>query len=515
MTEQNNKLQQEIINEQVEKNATLLLESQRVGRTGSYFIDFKTKCWSCTSSLDEILGIDAEYIKTTDSYFDLIHPDDRKMMKNYFQREIIEEKQNFEKEYRIIRKNDGAIRWMYGFGKLDLQESNPYSMYGIVQDITQRKQTEEKLHESEKRYKIITENTLDIVFALDKKGTIVYMNKSVFDILGYENEDVIGTSFTKFVPKKAIPQYFLKLKDVFLQKEIHNFQTQIYSKEGKLMDVEINGKLVTQENELMALGTIRDVTEKKLVEKKLLSNNKELKELNATKDKFFSIIAHDLKNPFNAILGFSQILNEEINDENYLEAKKYSSIIYQSSKRAMDLLKNLFEWSLSHTGKMVFSPEYFELARLIDEVITLLSDVAKQKSIVIKKTTFPISFVYADKNMISTVLRNLISNAIKFTDLNGEIVISIAKQEGEIIISVEDNGIGIAKDRMVKIFQIDKNISTQGTQNELGTGLGLILCKEFVDQHNGRIIVKSKVGKGSKFSFTLPYDSSINEQKYS
>jgi len=170
----------------------------------------------------------------------------------------------------------------------------------------------------------------------------------------------------------------------------------------------------------------------------------------------------------------------------------------------MDLLMNLMEWSQSQIGRMVFNPEYFVIGELIDEVILLLSDAAKLKSIIIRKALLPNTIVYADKNMISTVLRNLISNAIKFTHLNGEIIIPIVKKEGEIIVSVDDNGVGMTQDKIDRIFQIDENYSTPGTQNEKGTGLGVIICKKFVEKHGGKIWVDSKVGIGSTFYFSLP-----------
>lgn len=232
--------------------------------------------------------------------------------------------------------------------------------------------------------------------------------------------------------------------------------------------------------------------------------NNELLKSNDQKDKFLSIIAHDLKSPFNSILGFSEILCEQVAEKNYQGIVEYSDIIHQSSKRAMDLLMNLMEWSQSQIGRMVFNPEYFVIGELIDEVILLLSDTAKLKSIIIRKALLPNTIVYADKNMISTVLRNLISNAIKFTHLNGEIIIPIVKKEGEIIVSVDDNGVGMTQDKIDRIFRIDENYSTPGTQNERGTGLGVIICKKFVEKHGGKIWVDSKVGIGSTFYFSLP-----------
>jgi signal transduction histidine kinase len=229
-----------------------------------------------------------------------------------------------------------------------------------------------------------------------------------------------------------------------------------------------------------------------------------LHELNATKDKFFSIIAHDLKSPFNAIIGFSEILIEQVQEKNYEYAMEYAVIIQDSSKRAMDLLMNLMEWSRSQTGRMEFNPEPLEVVGVIRDVIALLNDTAKQKSITITTNTPDSAQVIADKAMVATILRNLISNAIKFTERGGKIVISAQQNTAELIVAVQDNGVGMSKEIIDKLFRIDVNHSTLGTQSEKGTGLGLILCKEFIEKHGGKIWVESEEDKGSKFVFSIP-----------
>jgi signal transduction histidine kinase len=255
---------------------------------------------------------------------------------------------------------------------------------------------------------------------------------------------------------------------------------------------------------LATIAQGQDITERKKAEQEIKLKNEELHELNATKDKFFSIIAHDLKSPFNSIMGFSELLIEQIKENDYAGIEKYAQIILDSSERAVELLMNLMEWSRSQTGRMEFNPEYFELVDFIDEVSDLFDDIAGQKSIIIKKDLPHNAPVFADKAMISTVFRNLISNAIKFTKPGGEIFISINQKQNEITVSVKDSGIGIPAGRIDNLFRIDENYSTPGTNNEKGTGLGLILCKEFIEKHGGRIWVESEPDKGSTFSFSLP-----------
>ncbi|NQU51610.1 MAG: HAMP domain-containing histidine kinase [Bacteroidetes bacterium] len=266
-------------------------------------------------------------------------------------------------------------------------------------------------------------------------------------------------------------------------------------------------ELTEENNELdaIAIGINMMIDNIRENNNKINSLNEELLKLNAQKDKFFSIIAHDLKSPFNSILGFSKILSEQIVEENYQELKEYSDIINQSSKRAMELLMNLFEWSLINTGRIEYTPEYFEIGDLINETVLLLSDASNQKSIAVKKAILPNTIVYADRIMMGAVLRNIITNAIKFTYLQGKIVISTERKQNELLISVHDNGVGITKDRITDLFEIDKSDSTLGTQNEKGTGLGVILCKEFVEKNGGKLWVESEVDKGSIFYFTIPF----------
>lgn len=257
----------------------------------------------------------------------------------------------------------------------------------------------------------------------------------------------------------------------------------------------------------MAIANARKYSELAYANQALRVSEAELSELNATKDKFFSIIAHDLKSPFNSIVGFSEILVEQITKKDYNGIEKYAGFIINSSQRAMDLLMNLMEWARSQTGRIEFNPQQFDLSEFINEITPMFDDIAGQKKIEIKKVLPDCISVSADQAMISTVLRNLISNAIKFTKPGGEIILAVTKEKNKLTVSVKDNGIGIPNDIIDKLFRIDENITTYGTANETGTGLGLILCKEFIEKHDEEIWVVSEEGKGSTFYFTLPYNA--------
>lgn len=244
----------------------------------------------------------------------------------------------------------------------------------------------------------------------------------------------------------------------------------------------------------------------KKAEQALKDSEAKLQESNKTKDKFFSIIAHDLRSPFNTLLGFSDILSKNHKKYDVEERERIIKLINNSSKNTFNLLENLLTWSRSQLGRIEFLPKEINIKALIYEIVLLFQSNAKNKSIGLFYDTETNISVYADKNMTNTVLRNLITNAIKFTKKNGTVTISVSetKKQDFIEISVTDTGVGIAKDKIDELFRIDKDTSTPGTENESGTGLGLILCKEFVEKHGGEIWVESEVDKGSKFIFTLP-----------
>ncbi len=251
----------------------------------------------------------------------------------------------------------------------------------------------------------------------------------------------------------------------------------------------------------------RSMNESLIIEKEKVEESEEkLRESNQTKDKFFSIIAHDLKSPFNAILGFSQLLmknHKKYDDDKRDELIKYVNI---SAINTFKLLENLLTWSRSQSDRIEFSPEKVNLKTIIYEITLVLQKTAESKNIKLVDNADIELFANVDRNMLDTILRNLITNAIKFTNTSGTVTVSAneTKDPRFIEISVTDTGVGIPKDRIDDLFRIDKNTSTEGTAEEKGTGLGLILCKEFVEKHGGKIRIESEIDKGSSFIFTLP-----------
>lgn len=236
----------------------------------------------------------------------------------------------------------------------------------------------------------------------------------------------------------------------------------------------------------------------------LEKQRKELEALNTTKDKFFAIIAHDLKNPFSTVLGISELLAREFESFDPESLKEFITQIYKYSNNTYNLLENLLQWSMVQTGRMPMSPSTINLASIIDENVELLMGNAKQKKITIESLASNGFKAFADVNMLTTVVRNLLSNAIKFTSNGGNIKVNIAEEGLTWKVSVTDTGIGISEKDMKNLFLLDSNPTSIGTSQEKGTGLGLILCKEFVERNHGKIGVNSLIGSGTTFWFTVP-----------
>ncbi|MDD2305207.1 MAG: PAS domain-containing sensor histidine kinase [Prolixibacteraceae bacterium] len=373
-------------------------------------------------------------------------------------------------------------------------------------EISERKKTGKYPIDVDEKFNQLIKNSFDIIVLLDSDGIQRFVSDSCEKILGYSPEELTNISVIDSMihpddQEKAITEFRNILNNV----GVGGTQYRHKHKNGGWVYLEAFGSnQITNPSINAVVLNVRDITDRKIAEEKLMENEARLKELVATKDKFFTIIGHDLKSPFNSIVGFSDLLVAQIQGQDYQGIERYATIIQNSSQEAMNLLTNLLEWSRAQTGKVEFNPEYIELVSFINGVSNLFWGAAQQKSITISCELPHNMPVFADKAMLSTILRNLISNGLKFTNPGGKIVISTEQKNNEVVVSVADNGIGIKKENINKLFLIEESCSTVGTRNEKGTGLGLMLCKEFIEKHTGRLWVESEEGKGSIFNFTIP-----------
>jgi signal transduction histidine kinase len=360
-------------------------------------------------------------------------------------------------------------------------------------------------------------------FTLSKEGKILELNLSGAKMLGKERELLRNSFFGFFVSDDTKPVFSSFLSKVFTS-NTRELCEVILSINNKLpLYVFITGILTQCGNQCFL--TLVDTTERKqakeelktkldeliiankelmLTEQALKENGSKLLQLNDDKDRFISILGHDLRSPFSGLLGLSDLLMGSIRKLDIDEIEVFVNYINSSAKNTYNLLDNLLMWGRSQADRIPFDPQNLNLTFICKDVLQILNPNAIAKNITIYSSEVNGINVFADANMMKTILRNLISNAIKFTNKNGAINISARKNDSNVIISVSDNGIGIETEILNTLFDISKIHTTPGTAEEEGTGLGLIICKEFVEKHNGKICVESVFGKGSRFYFTIP-----------
>lgn len=372
-------------------------------------------------------------------------------------------------------------------------------------DITAQKNEMVKIQTLATRYKRLFESAKDGLLIMDAETfQVIDVNSSLIQMLGSSYDELLGKKLWEFDVFKNNPL----VKDALLELQVTGFvrldDVTVETNDGQIMNAEIVSNAFMVENKKMIQCDIRDVTERKKTDQALKETVTKLREDNSNKDKFFSIIAHDLRRPFGCIIGYSNLLAENVHEQRYDKIEEYATIVQNSSWRAMDLLMNLVEWSQSQMGRISFKPADVELSSIVVEVAELSRDFARQKSINLTWNVPNGIMFYADRAMICIILRNLVSNAVKFTNQGGNVVINAHQTPHEVMFSVNDDGIGMDTSTIEKLFRSDERYTTFGTQREMGTGLGLLLCKEFVEKHGGKIWVESHLGKGSSFYFTIP-----------
>lgn len=352
--------------------------------------------------------------------------------------------------------------------------------------------------ESEQYLKVITSTIPELIFVMDEDGRYLDVMIADEEVLTYAKEKYIGKLIDEVMPESLASKLKEAITNAISQKTKQAIEYEIESSTGMVcyearlafLDIKINDKKC-------AIIIAHDITDRKKAEQDLM-------ELNATKDKFFTILAHDLKNPFNAILTFSKMLETEMEQNTLEESKRLAKFIYTSSELAFDLLDNLLQWARSQTGRLEFRPQKFILSHLVENVVNLAEAQALNKKISVSANVPNNIAVFADLNLTKTILRNLISNAIKYTQPEGKITVEVEKIPGFAQVIVSDTGIGIPPQKLHKLFHIESVFSTLGTENERGTGLGLILCMEFVKLQGGTIWIESEEHKGSRVMFTIP-----------
>ncbi len=479
-------------NERIQK---LLEDSQKAGKIGGWEFNIDTLELKWTREMYNIHEVDLNFKPNVDQRVNFYTPESVPAVNNAIQR-AIEYAEPFDLDSEIITAK-GNRRSVKAIGKPDLENRR---IYGLFQDITERKLADQALKTSEEKYRNLFEKAQVGMFRTRMDGSkILDVNEKLLQTLGYSYEEMVESPSTirynNLEQRKELIQLLQK------NESVANFEVEMLKKDNSVITVLLSVTGYPEEGILE--GSFIDITDRKHAEEALQNSEAELRELNATKDKFFSIIAHDLKSPFNSILGFSEMLKDEARDLDIDSIVEYAGIINSSVLHTFGLLENLLDWARMQQGRIPFEPQKILLNSIVNAEFEGLKNSADQKNIELNNYINQNLIITADENMISTVLRNLVSNAIKFTPNGGEVKVEASVEDDNVKISVSDTGIGIKPETIRKLFKIETSFTTRGTENEKGTGLGLLLCKEFVEKHGGKVWVESAVGKGSCFNFTL------------
>ncbi|NCC73751.1 MAG: PAS domain S-box protein [Sphingobacteriia bacterium] len=452
----------------------------------------------------EMVGYTVEEAPSLAEWWKLAYPDEeyrseiRKKWDTAVAKAILSKSEIQPFEVFVICK-DGSVKYLE-IGFVAIGERNIVSFV----DISHRKKLEEMLIEKNEETNRFFSSSLDLLCIATTDGRFIRLNPEWEKVLGYSVEELEESLFLSYIhPDDLAPTYdaIAQLKD---GEDVLSFENRYRCKNGTYRWIEWRSKPYGSK----IYASARDVTDSKQTQTILKENEHRLKELNATKDKLISIIAHDLKNPFNSIIGFSNLLKSEARNLDISEIEEFGKMIFNSASNAFQLLENLLDWARMQQGNIAYQPRNFVLAESVSESIETLNEVALQKDITLDSKIDVATLVHADENMIKTVLRNLLSNAIKFTKPGGRVEIT-SKENGDfLLVSISDNGIGISEANQKQLFEIGSGFTSRGTSNEKGTGLGLILCKEFIEKQGGKIRVESQENKGTTFTFTVPLSKS-------
>ena len=445
---------------------------------------------------------------------EITHPDYiKKSVENtdrLYKREIPE----YKTEKIYVKKNKELFWGNVTVSHIHDNAGNFHHFFVLIEDITERKKAETAVRISENKYRRLHETMMDGFIYVNMEGTIIESNESFRNMLGYEQKELTKLTYKDITPAKWHDYESKILSEQILIKGYSDvYEKEFIKKDKTIFQVELHTFLIKDENgnnEGM-WAIVRDITERKRTQAEIINNDKklrkyseELEKLNTAKDKFFKIIAHDLKSPFHSLQNLTSMIIDEIDS---MDKGKILTIITKLNvliKNQYKLLENMLFWSQIQTGRMEYNPVDILLSKSINQVFDILNAALSEKNINFVNSVHRNKVIRADKNMLNSILQNLIYNAVKFTNPGGKVEVGFEDLNGFNKIFVSDNGTGITEEMQKKIFKTEIGSSSNGTSGEAGTGLGLLLCKEMVEMHGGIISFNSEPGKGTTFYFTIP-----------
>ncbi len=422
-------------------------------------------------------------------------------------------------EIEIMHRDKSARTVLWNSATLFASDGQtPIATIAQGQDITDRKRAELKLKDAlieAQRFRKALDHVPAYVYMKDTKSRYTYANRQVLELFGCSIDEITGFDDARFFAPDTVKQIRKMESGVFQGKHITGEMDTVDKKGGRHVYLEVKTPIFAEPDGKVEglVGIATDITDRKLVEEEIKLKNEELLKVNAEKDKFFSIIAHDLRSPFNSFLILTKIMAEGSPHLTMDGVREIAAGMRDSAANIFRLLENLLQWAVMQQGLMPFNPQTVRLRPIVEESVAMVLDPAKNKEIKIAAHIPDGMEVCAESNMLQTVIRNLVSNAVKFTPKGGEITLSAkAADNKNVEIAVKDSGIGMNRAIADNLFRLDVRTNRKGTASEPGTGLGLLLCKEFVEKHGGRIWVESKEEKGSAFYFTIPCNAEVKKE---
>ena len=498
-----------------------LLKSQEIANIGSYKLDLVTGDWTLTLTLKKIFGIDDEYERGLGGWLNIVHPDERELMKKYIADDILTQRKKFDREYRIIRISNQEERWLYSVGELEFDKDGvPIKMVGTTQDITDRKISEQellkskqKIEESERSFRELYEKSGDAILII-KNGEFIACNEATLKMLKCKTKEI----FLNTHPSKISPEFqpngessfkkAEKMMKLSLKKGTHRFEWIHTRRDGEEFPVEVLLTAISTELGNQIIHCVwRDITERKEIEMELISSKEKAEESNRLKTEFLHNMSHEIRTPMNGILGFSQML-----DDAYLTDKKrthFVKIIQNSGRELLHIIDDILEISKLETkqvsvieSEVCLNDSFFELFSIFDirakeQGISLYF----KKGLLDKEST-----IYTDKIKLNKILSNLLENALKFTT-RGYVSFgyNLKKNNTLLEIYVKDTGIGIEPEKQKIIFERFSQAEKKISRKAGGLGLGLSIAKENAELLGGEISVESEMMDGAKFIVTIPY----------
>jgi PAS domain S-box-containing protein len=450
-------------------------------------------------ALSKITGYTTEEVWGS-SFIEAVHKEDRKFIQDHYSQHGAGEKSRTF-QVRVMTRDKGTRR--FNIQTKAIQWEGQKADMVFVHDVTDKKVAEKNLSESENRFGAFMTYFPGAAFIKDKNNRLLFCNEQFASLIHTSPDKIIGTVLHDNKNPELQKKYLEENKQVIETGKQIERESSFQSENGKTYW--LTHKFPIQTGNEILLGAISiNITKRKEHENALKNSKKELLRINATKDKLFSIISHDLKNPINNIIGFANLINKKFDQYPVEKTKKFIRVIHQSAISLSELLGSLLIWSRAQSGTIQVSPEYFDLQEIIQSNIDLLKSGAENKQVTLINTLSISVKVYADKEMIKTVIRNILSNAVKFTETGGSVSIGAQEKHSSVIVEIQDDGIGMDQETMDKIFQFGEAVSEHGTEGEKGTGLGLLICREFIRKNNGELWVQSAPGKGSTFFIAIP-----------